>query len=47
MFDFCPDQTKTANELYALINYGELRKKIKGVIDARTGLKLNELVKKG
>ena len=41
------DQNKTANELYALINYGELRKKIKGVIDSRTGQKLNELVKKG
>ncbi|XP_072040098.1 protein cramped-like isoform X2 [Amphiura filiformis] len=41
------DQSKTANELYALINYGELRKKIKGAIDARTGQKLNELVKKG
>ncbi len=41
------EQSKTAKELYALINYGELRKKIKGAIDARTGQKLNELVKKG
>ncbi|XP_071951485.1 uncharacterized protein [Antedon mediterranea] len=42
-----PELSKTARELYALINYGELRKKIKTVINVKIGQKLNELVNNG
>ncbi|XP_077984272.1 protein cramped-like [Glandiceps talaboti] len=38
---------KTSQELYGLINYGELRKKVGGGLNEKIGLKLNELVTKG
>ena len=38
---------KATQELYGLINYGELRKKIGGTLDERKGLKLQELIRKG
>ena len=34
-------------ELYSLINYGELRRKIGGVLDEKKGQKLRELIEKG
>lgn len=38
---------KATQELYGLINYGELRKKIGGTLDERKGQKLQELIRKG
>ncbi|XP_056010415.1 uncharacterized protein LOC125679296 isoform X2 [Ostrea edulis] len=38
---------KEIQELYGLINYGVLRKKIKGVLNEKVGTKLNELVYTG
>ncbi|XP_076051583.1 cramped chromatin regulator isoform X2 [Oratosquilla oratoria] len=38
---------KATQELYGLINYGELRKKVGGTLDERKGQKLQELVLKG
>lgn len=40
------DIKKIAQELYALINYGELRKKI-GSVSEKTCMKLNELIYRG
>nr|XP_054754699.1 protein cramped-like [Lytechinus pictus] len=42
-----PDQPRVNSELYALVNYGELRKKLKGGLTAKWGQKLNELVSQG
>ena len=40
-----PDNLKkSSQELYALINYGELRKKVGNILDAKKGGKLEELV---
>lgn len=38
---------KATQELYGLINFGELRKKIGGNLDERRALKLQELIRKG
>ncbi|KAG7166214.1 cramped-like [Homarus americanus] len=38
---------KATQELYGLINYGELRKKIGGTLDERKAQKLQELIRKG
>ncbi|CAL4091041.1 unnamed protein product, partial [Meganyctiphanes norvegica] len=38
---------KATQELYGLINYGELRKKSGGQLDEKKGLKLQELIHKG
>ncbi|KAK7073495.1 chromatin binding, partial [Halocaridina rubra] len=38
---------KATQELYGLINFGELRKKIGGTLDERKGQKLQELIRKG
>ncbi|KAK5644228.1 hypothetical protein RI129_008073 [Pyrocoelia pectoralis] len=43
---FSDDVKKLAQELYALINYGELRKKI-GLVSEKTCMKLNELIYRG
>ncbi|XP_068082936.1 protein cramped [Anabrus simplex] len=43
---FNDDTKKATQELYALINYGELRKKL-GCVSEKTCLKLNELIYKG
>ncbi|XP_071786804.1 protein cramped-like [Asterias amurensis] len=44
-----PDQEKTVTELYALVNYGELRKKLnlKGGITRRVGQRFNQLITTG
>ncbi|XP_019621241.1 PREDICTED: protein cramped-like [Branchiostoma belcheri] len=44
--DINEDVKKAVQELYGLINYGELRKKI-GRLDEKNGHKLNELIKYG
>ncbi|XP_035680714.1 protein cramped-like isoform X1 [Branchiostoma floridae] len=44
--DINEDVKKAVQELYGLINYGELRKKI-GRMDEKNGHKLNELIKYG
>uniref|UniRef100_T1J3Z7 SANT domain-containing protein n=1 Tax=Strigamia maritima TaxID=126957 RepID=T1J3Z7_STRMM len=41
------DVKKHTQELYGLINYGELRKKLGGCMDEKNGQKLNELVHNG
>ncbi|XP_046394254.1 LOW QUALITY PROTEIN: protein cramped-like [Ischnura elegans] len=41
---FSDDMSKVAQELYGLINYGELRKKIAGPFTEKMGMRLNELV---
>lgn len=46
MFFFLVDIKKIAQELYALINYGELRKKI-GSVSEKNCMKLNELIYTG
>lgn len=38
---------KEIQELYGLINYGVLRKKVKGVLNEKVGIKLNELIYTG
>lgn len=38
---------KATQELYGLINFGELRKKIGGTLDERKAQKLQELIRKG
>ena len=38
---------KSTQELYTLVNFGELRKKYGGTIDDKKGQKLQELVEKG
>ncbi|XP_068210212.1 protein cramped-like [Palaemon carinicauda] len=38
---------KATQELYGLINYGELRKKIGSILDERKAQKLQELIRKG
>lgn len=43
---FSDDIKKLAQELYALINYGELRKKL-GSVSEKTCMKLNELIYRG
>ncbi|KAF2896063.1 hypothetical protein ILUMI_10107 [Ignelater luminosus] len=43
---FSDDVKKLAQELYGLINYGELRKKI-GSVSEKTCMKLNELIYRG
>ncbi|KAK3099181.1 hypothetical protein FSP39_000618 [Pinctada imbricata] len=46
--DFTDDMKKETQELYGLINYGALRKKInKGILSEKDGTKLKELVYKG
>jgi hypothetical protein len=44
---FDADLKKSTKELFGLINYGELWKKIGGTIDDKLGAKLDELVQKG
>lgn len=44
---FSDDVKKATQEIYGLVNYAELRKKIGGRIDEKNGQKLNELVHKG
>ncbi len=48
-FEPKPDQEKTVSELYALVNYGELRKKLnlKGGITRRVGQRFNQLITSG
>ncbi|XP_071452983.1 protein cramped-like [Hetaerina americana] len=41
---FSDEMSKVAQELYGLINYGELRKKIAGPFTEKFGMRLNELV---
>ncbi|XP_070553874.1 protein cramped-like isoform X2 [Ptychodera flava] len=41
------DMKKTSQELYGLVNYGELRKKAGGGLNDKIGQKLNELATKG
>ena len=38
---------KSSKELYGLINFGELRKRLGSQLDDKTGVKLRELVFKG
>lgn len=38
---------KATQELYGLINFGELRKKVGGTLDERKAQKLQELIRKG
>ena len=38
---------RSTQELYGLVNYGEIRKKTGGNLDERKGQKLQELVEKG
>lgn len=40
------DLKKVTQEIYALINYGEMRKKV-SCITEKTSVKLNELISKG
>ena len=40
---YCTDVKKTSQELYGLINYGELRRKLPRIYE-KVHLKLNELV---
>lgn len=42
-----PGVKKATQELYGLINFGELRKKIGGTLDERKAQKLQELIRKG
>lgn len=44
---FHTDMKKSTKELFGLINYGEIWKKIGGTIDDKLGAKLDELVQKG
>jgi hypothetical protein len=44
---FGPHLKKTTRELYGLVNYGELWKKMGGTLGVKVGIKLNELVQKG
>lgn len=45
-FYFFKDIKKIAQELYSLINYGELRKKL-GFVTEKTCVRLNELIYRG
>ena len=45
VIEFPPEIKKSSRELYGLINYGELWKKIHGnALDEKNGLRLNDLV---
>ncbi|KAB7506689.1 Protein cramped-like [Armadillidium nasatum] len=44
---FGDDIKKSTQELYTLINYGELRRKVGGTMDEKKGQKLQELIQKG
>jgi len=44
---FESDLNKSTRELFGLINYGEIWKKVGGTLDDRMGVKLNELVQRG
>ena len=44
---FGPNIKKSTRELYGLVNYGELWKKVGGTLGGKLGPKLNELVQKG
>jgi hypothetical protein len=45
--EFAPNIKKSTRELYALVNYGELWKKVGGTLGGKLGSKLNDLVQKG
>ncbi|KAG8433148.1 hypothetical protein GDO86_017438 [Hymenochirus boettgeri] len=45
--EFCRGIKKSSQELYGLICYGELRKKIGGCMDDKNATKLNELIQLG
>lgn len=44
MIFFFADVKKTSQELYGLINYGELRRKLPRIFELKVQMKLNELV---
>ena len=42
-----PGVKKSTQELYALINYGEFRRKVGGTLNEKKGVKLHQLIQKG
>lgn len=45
--NFTGDLKKSTKEIYGLVNYGELWKKVGSTLDEKSGARLNELVQKG
>jgi len=45
--NFTGDLKKSTKEIYGLVNYGELWKKVGSTLDEKYGARLNELVRKG